>query len=184
MTASSAAEEPTAKAEMGLTGPPFRPLVVHETSVYALVFDEAGDLWSASADGTAKCLGRERGWEVDTVLVHPDFVKAVVVDDVGGWVVTGCRDEEVRVWEKGSGRLVYTYSGHYEEVTGLCLVGRTVVSVSIDGTIRRWSLKGEDIQKAIEEREKGAKVEEDKPKETLLTEDEERELAELMDESE
>lgn len=184
ITPTSASEEPTATAELGLTNPPFQPLVMHETSIYALTFDTSGDLWTASADKTAKCLSRERNWEVDTVLPHPDFVKAIAVDDLGGYVVTGCRDEEVRIWDKGSGRLVRTYTGHYEEVTGLCIVGRTAVSVSIDGTIRRWSLKPEDIKKAIVESEQGAELKEDKPKESLLTEDEERELAELMDDSE
>lgn len=77
-----------------------QPIIEHETSVYKLFFDADDDLWTASADGTVKCLGRERGWKADTVLTHPDFVRDVVVDERGGWVVTGCRDEEVRVWSR------------------------------------------------------------------------------------
>jgi hypothetical protein len=65
-------------------------------------------------------------------------------------------------------------------VTGLLLIGSLLVSVGIDATIRQWSLKPADLQKAIEEAEKKP-VEEEQPKqESMLTEEEERELAELM----
>ncbi len=77
-----------------------QPILEHETSVYKLFFDADDDLWTASADGTVKCLSRERGWKADNVLTHPDFVRDVVVDDRGGWVITGCRDEDVRVWNR------------------------------------------------------------------------------------
>ncbi len=80
-----------------------QPILEHETSVYKLYFDSDDDLWTASADGTAKCLSRERGWKADTVLTHPDFVRDVVVDDRGGWVITACRDEHVRVWSRAVG---------------------------------------------------------------------------------
>ena len=76
------------------------PVIEHETSVYRLLFDADDDLWTASADGTVKCLVRERGWKAETTLTHPDFVRDVVVDERGGWIVTVCRDEEVRVWNR------------------------------------------------------------------------------------
>lgn len=76
------------------------PIIEHETSVYRLLFDADDDLWTASADGTVKCLGRDRGWKAETTLAHPDFVRDVVVDERGGWIVTVCRDEEVRVWNR------------------------------------------------------------------------------------
>lgn len=87
-----------------------------------------------------------------------------------------------------AGELHHTFSGHYEEVTGLVLVGQMVVSVSIDATLRQWSLKPEDLQKAKvaqEEAEEGVVKEKQAPGKTpLVTEDEERELAELMDDNE
>lgn len=75
------------------------PIIQHETSVFALKFDTDEDLWTASADGTVKCLNRERGWEVDTTLNHGDYVDAVVVGPQGTWVVSAGRDEEVKVWD-------------------------------------------------------------------------------------
>lgn len=66
-------------------------------------------------------------------------------------------------------------------MTGLALLDSTVVSVGIDGTIRQWSLRPDELQKTVELAKKGP-VEEDKPNaDTMLTEEEERELAELME---
>jgi hypothetical protein len=69
-------------------------------------------------------------------------------------------------------------------VTALAVLGNTLVSVSIDATVRRWSLEPRALKQAKEDAEKAARgetVEETKPKESLMTEEEERELAELMD---
>ncbi|PSN60318.1 WD domain-containing protein [Corynespora cassiicola Philippines] len=164
------------------------PILAHETSVDALRFDSDDDLWTASADKSVKCLSRARNWEEDTRLEHPDFVRDVVVDEEGGWVVTACRDEEVRVWEKSSGKLHHVFTGHFEEVTGLVLLpSQKVVSVSIDATVRQWSLKATDLAQAIKEAEdeKQGKEKEKEPenKGSIMTAEEEAELAELMGDS-
>jgi WD40 repeat protein len=86
------------KGSQDLTGT--EALLAHDTNVYKLYFDQDGDLWTASADKTTKCLVREDGWKANLTLTHPDYVKDVVVDERGGWVITACRDEEVRVWNR------------------------------------------------------------------------------------
>ncbi|EEH08279.1 WD domain-containing protein [Histoplasma capsulatum G186AR] len=159
------------------------PILEHETSVYKLFFDADGDLWTASADKTAKCLSREANWQADMTLDHPDFVRDVAVCEQGGWVVTGCRDEEVRVWNRATGKLHHSFSGHFEEVTGILILGTTVVSVSIDATIRQWSLDPTQLEIAKAKAERASQEDEvidDGLKESLLTEEEERELAGLM----
>jgi hypothetical protein len=179
----TAAEE-ISMVESEDVGLPIKPLIAHETSVYALYFDADGDLWTASADKTAKCLVRERQWKADTTLEHPDFVRDVVVDEEGGWVITACRDEEIRVWERSSGKLFHIFSGHHEEVTGLLLVGRKLVSISIDATMRTWSLLPKDLQKAKEDAQSDTPAKPEEPpvqSSSVLTEEEERELAELME---
>ena len=75
-------------------------LLAHDTSVYKVFFDADADLWTASADKTAKCLVRDDAWKANLTLEHPDFVRDVVVHEQGGWVITACRDEEVRVWNR------------------------------------------------------------------------------------
>lgn len=169
---------------------PETPLLVHETSVYALHFDDDGDLWTASADGTAKCLSRFQNFQPDSTIQHGDYVRAVALDEIGGYVVTAGRSEDVKVWDRGSGELVSTFDGHYEEVTGLVMLQQRCVSVGIDGTIRLWGLTHEEMantkaqDKGSEKLEVGDDVsntrQADKGEQGGLTEEEERELEELM----
>jgi WD40 repeat protein len=118
---------------------------------------------------------------------HGDYVRAVGV--TSDWVVTAGRDEDVKVWEKATGKLWHVYEGHYEEVTSLVLLEgeKLVVSVSIDGTVRTWGLTKTELDKAIkekDEKEKGVVKEIVQPVKSLMTAEEEAELAELMDSDE
>jgi WD40 repeat protein len=66
------------------------------------------------------------------------------------------------------------YEGHFDEITKLAVVGTTIISASLDGTIRTW-----DTRKAPEK----LVLKKEEPKKESgsgLTEEEERELAELM----
>ncbi|RPA99971.1 WD40 repeat-like protein [Choiromyces venosus 120613-1] len=171
-------------------------IMEHDTSVNMIRFQgEDADMWTASVDNTARRIdirtevkknGTSRS---DTVLKHPDYVNDVVVEPRGRWVITACRDEEVRVWDISTGELYHVYDGHIEEITGLAIIGKgeMVASISIDNTVRKWSLRPADLTKAVEEKklqEQGIKKEPvQEKKESLLTEEEERELAELMDDS-
>ena len=59
-----------------------------------------------------------------------------------------------------------------------------MVSAGIDATVRQWSLLPDELAHAVN-RAKNTTIEDDQEKpntETMLTEEEERELAELMDE--
>ncbi|KAI5918803.1 WD40-repeat-containing domain protein [Camillea tinctor] len=164
-------------------------ILEHDTTVYKLVFDRDGeevDLWTCSGDGTAKCLSRLKGFVPDDSIQHGAHVRAVAVTDQ--WVLTAGRDEDIKIWDRSSGKLYCTLEGHYNEVTDLIVLdgGNRAVSVSIDGTIRTWPLQRADLDKANKEREdraagveKAAPVE---PVEGLMTVEEEAELAALMEE--
>ena len=163
------------------------PLVAHETSVNALHFDADRDLWTASADGTVKCLSRSHNFLPDTTLQHGDYVRAVAVEEIGGYVLSAGRSEVIKVWDRSSGDLVHKFEGHYEEITGLAILAQRCVSVGIDGTIRSWSLRMEDLQHARrseEERGTGNNIETNQDTDAdggvRLTEEEEKELEELM----
>ncbi|KAI1639385.1 WD40-repeat-containing domain protein [Biscogniauxia mediterranea] len=164
-------------------------ILEHDTTVYKLVFDSDGeevDLWTCSGDGTAKCLSRLKGFASDDSIQHGAHVRAVAVTDQ--WVLTAGRDEDIKVWDRSSGKLYCTLEGHYNEVTHLVILdgGSRAVSISIDGTIRTWPLQKVDLDKVNKEREDRAKGIEKavpaEPTEGLMTAEEEAELAELMEE--
>lgn len=185
--------EQIAEAPPGTSGPAQPLILEHETTVYKLVFDTDGedvDLWTASGDGTAKCLSRVKGFTADDSVSHGDHVRATVVTEQ--WIVTAGRDEHVKVWDRASGKLYCTLEGHYDEVTDLVMLAEgaaaspRVVSVSIDGTVRTWTLNKPELDRIIQEQEDRAKgVKKETAAETpagQLTAEEEAELAALMDE--
>ncbi|KAL1921027.1 uncharacterized protein VTP21DRAFT_11662 [Calcarisporiella thermophila] len=158
----------------------------HDTSVY-WVHLEGEDLWSASADK------RVLRWDLetekpDTTLEHPDYTRCVVTS--GPYVFTGCSDGDVRVWDIGSGALVTVLEGHFDEVSCMQIFGTFLYTGSLDGTVRKWSITTREMQerrKKYLENEEEAQKQREKRKEqevsqTGLTEEEERELAELMSE--
>ncbi|KAL8364994.1 hypothetical protein RB595_004011 [Gaeumannomyces hyphopodioides] len=168
-----------------------RTLLEHETSVYRLAFvpdadGESLDLWTASGDGTAKCLSPQRGLAVVDSFDHGDHVKALAV--VGGWVVTAGRNEDLKYWDRASGELQCALEGHYDEVTDLLVLadGR-LCSVSIDGTVRTWPVLRAQLDALVTEQREAAegKVKEPEaaaaPQEGMLSIEEEAELAALMD---
>jgi len=100
-----------------------------------------------------------------------------------------------------SGECVKTLTGHFESVEGVCLVtlveegnkkrgsSKWIVSVSLDGTLRRWRLDGEDDAQKLERTDvDGENVDASSGKagkaKVLATEEEDQELADLMAELE
>lgn len=167
-----------------------RTIDEHETTVYKLVFDIDGDevdLWTCSGDGTVKCLARGKSFTNEDTITHGNHVRAVAVTDT--WVITAGRDEDLKVWDRVSGKLYASLEGHYDEVTDLALIksssghGSRLASVSIDGTIRTWSLAKAEVDAHVEEQQKVALGQADEAEETegLMTADEEAELAALME---
>ncbi|CAO3575215.1 unnamed protein product [Mortierella alpina] len=171
----------------------------HATTVYRVIVDSV-EIWSASADKTAQRLDLETK-KVDTTLEHPDFVKSISL--AGPYVVTGGRQETIRVWSIATGKLFTEITGHFDEVSSMVTVGATLITGSHDGTVRRWSLKEKDLATPVFEdktdvpssnsaqqssktesstQAKGVQSEaaETDSKPSMMTEEEERELAELM----
>ncbi|KAI1798562.1 WD40 repeat-like protein [Daldinia bambusicola] len=162
-------------------------ILEHDTTVYKVVFDSEGeevDLWTSSGDGTAKCLSRLKGFTTDDSVRHGDHVRAVTVTDQ--WIITAGRDEDIKVWDRSSGKIYSVLEGHYDEVTDLVIIneGKRIVSVSIDGTVRTWPLSQAELNKINKAREeKGLKTEAPaEPVKGVMTAEEEAELLALMDE--
>lgn len=140
-------------------------LLVHETSINSIrVTDE--DMWTTSNDRYARRTNLTT-LVCDTGLLHPDFVKDAIVH--GAWVITACSDHAIRVWDVAAETILHVFDGHYDEVTSLHVYQDTLVSTSLDATLRQWPLRAE----AWKEVESQPIV--------LTTQEEEDELAELMD---
>lgn len=160
---------------------------LHQTSVYSLLYDhDTESLWTASADRTARQLSITADTDADAAKLveeshfdHPDYVRDVVVHH--SWVITACRDEDVRIFDIGSGKLLYRLEGHFTEVSGLCVAGNALISVSLDATLRRWSLTEAGLLAHVKEQEswKPTAVLEEEEK-TGMTAEELAELEELM----
>jgi WD40 repeat protein len=187
--------EEVADADPAVQGSERRVILEHETSVYKLVFDQDGDevdLWTASGDGTAKCLSRLKHFDSEDTLNHGDHVRAVAVTDQ--WVATAGRDEDIKLWDRALGALAFTLVGHFDEVTDLLVLQGASVpetrlcSISIDGTIRTWPLSEEHLAALAKEQEASdndvggdEQGQVQGPAGDSLTAEEEAELAELMD---
>ena len=142
--------------------------------------------------------------EPPTTFEHTDYVRAVAISQDGRCFFTGGRDEDIYVWDSASADMVGRWRGHYDEVMALCIVGtrgregnERLLSSGIDGTIRSWKVgvtategwgkgwlrAGEEAEdESDEENDEGIKGgSEGKGAAIGLTEEEEKELAELMD---
>ncbi|KAI9595478.1 WD40-repeat-containing domain protein [Syncephalis fuscata] len=150
-------------------------LTGHDTSIFdvhtSAIEGVTGDMWTASADKTVRRWDLETCTE-DTALEHPDAVRSVSV--IGPYAMTGCRDEHVRAFDIASGQLIATMEGHYDEIMSIIAHNGILYTGSLDSTIRRWPISEDEFKESAES-EQPVKRDND-----LLTEEEERELAELM----
>lgn len=159
----------------------------------------SGRCWSnsklraGSTDNTA-ALHAER----KVRLQHPKFVKSVLPNPHSlPYILTGSDDEHIRVWDGNAGEETLStplsvVMGHCGEVTAMApwiwerdgTKERAVVTASLDGTLRRWTITGEHDQVTLANAAEllhPPKLDYDvKPTESMMTEEEERELAELM----
>ena len=71
---------------------------------------------------------------------HVHWVTSVAFDAAGRRIVSGSRDQTVRVWDADSGREIACLRGHEGVVTSVAFdaVGRRIVSGSRDQTVRVW----------------------------------------------
>ncbi|MBW3542767.1 MAG: WD40 repeat domain-containing protein [Planctomycetes bacterium] len=85
--------------------------------------------------------------EIERELVgHTNQVRSVTYSADGQHIVSGSRDNTVKVWELGdsqqSSRLVTTFRGH-DQVVQSCVIepeGRWVLSGSHDARVKKWSI--------------------------------------------
>jgi WD40 repeat protein/tetratricopeptide (TPR) repeat protein len=89
------------------------------------------------AGQTAQHLGNR---EVLRLTGHEGWVTSVAVTPDGQYVVSGSRDNTVRLWELATGKEVRRFTGHEWGVRSVAVTpdGQYVVSGSWDNTVRLW----------------------------------------------
>ncbi|KAJ7582589.1 WD40-repeat-containing domain protein [Mycena floridula] len=180
----------------------------HRTRINDLRFGNE-NLWTASSDDTAQILSPPAEAQKPVSLPHPVAVRAILpltlTDLEEPYLITGAGDV-LRVFDVSSleePTLIREIDGHWHDITDLGLWARKsvgedgttrvepwILSVGLDGTIRRWKLSGmlfrtlqkmaNILQPAPLEVEKPAPVP-DAQSLFEISEEEERELAELLD---
>ncbi|KAJ2007277.1 hypothetical protein GGI04_000583 [Coemansia thaxteri] len=170
----------------------------HKTNISDVKWTESV-LWTASADNTAVAWELETG-KVDLVLEHKTTVTAVLPIPQMGVVVTGVRDGVIYVWRinDGSPRIIREIHAHTDDVSCLKIAGRRFYSSGLDDTLREWDVASvvnfaggleympaelEALKRQADEQVQLAAATTGASKAdgaSALTEEEERELAELM----
>ncbi|KAF8969887.1 WD40-repeat-containing domain protein [Flammula alnicola] len=179
----------------------------HRTRINELRYGH-GHLWTASSDDTARILPQvvsdptKSAGKVPKPLAHPVAVRAILPISLTGlgepYLLTAAGDvlRTFDVSELDDPQLLSQIDAHWHDITAIRLWIRTtvggdgrtraepwIITTSLDKTIRKWRLsellKPPPAQELAE-----VKVVEPTPapKSSELTEEEERELAELMDE--
>jgi WD40 repeat protein len=106
------------------------------------------------------------------VLAHDSYVRSIAIMDE--LVVTGCEDEDVWVWD--GDRLVSRVTGHCAGVTCLQVWKGHLISGGLDATVRFWTRQGRSRRDIAD-----ADLLHPRSMATAMTEEEERELEELLE---
>eukprot|EP01134_Creolimax_fragrantissima_P000040 CFRG0040T1 len=85
---------------------------------------------------------KTRTYDVYTFEGHTKGIYCLQYE--GNTLVSGSKDEDLRVWEIDSQRCVAVLSGHDGSVLCLQLVGNNVMSGSSDGTIKIWDIANQE----------------------------------------
>ncbi len=75
--------------------------------------------------------------------VGPAAVTSVALS-AAGWLLSGCEDKTLRLWNSAWGQVWNSTSSHSSNVTSVAFSsdGASFVSASLDGTVRLWSTNG------------------------------------------
>ena len=100
--------------------------------------------------GGARRRGLRDYWEVRTLAGHTDFIYAVSITPDSRTIISGGRDQTIRIWDLTNGQEVRCLKGHESIVLSVDVSadGKTFLSGARDGTMRQWeAATGREIQR-------------------------------------
>jgi WD40 repeat protein len=113
--------------------------------VFSVAFSPDGKtMVSGNGDGTLDFWNTATGERVATIAAHSNSVRATAFSPDGRLLATGSRQENVvKVWDLASRQPKFVLYGHTDSVVGVAFSpnGQTLASVSLDTSVRIWSLE-------------------------------------------
>lgn len=78
-----------------------------------------------------------------TLSGHEGSVVSVVESKDGKTIISGSRDNTIKIWDKETGKCLKTLTGHTDQINSVVLTpdGKEIISGSDDGTIRVWDIE-------------------------------------------
>jgi WD40 repeat protein len=131
------------------TGAPLAVLHGHTGPVDRAAFTPAGEVVSASRDGTARTWDVGRAGPGRTLRGHTNYVYAAAFHPDGRRVATAAWDGTARLWDAGTGRQLRAFAhGKARVVSSVALhpAGRLLATLGRDGAARLWDMdSGEQL---------------------------------------
>ena len=126
----------------------------HSHDIQDVAVGPAGEVVSASWDGTAKIWDLESRRELETLRGHSGAVMGVAVSPDGALVATASLDGTAKLWDLATGRNVLTLYGHDGPVNTVAFSpdGRFLGTASADGTVSLHLLPIDELREVARER--------------------------------
>ena len=82
------------------------------------------------------------GVQLQVIIGHINWVTSVAFSPDGAWIISGSRDQSVRIWDASKGTQVQMFEGHTHYVNSVSFSsdGIHIVSGSDDETICVWRM--------------------------------------------
>jgi WD40 repeat protein len=126
----------------------------HTNTIQDVAFGPAGQVVTASWDGTARIWDLASRRVLATLRGHSGPILGVAVSPDGALVATASLDGTAKLWDLGTGREVFTLFGHDTVVNTVAFSpdGRFLATASGDGTVALHLLPIDELRKLARER--------------------------------
>lgn len=110
--------------------------------IKAVPFDYGVFLYGAADQNVTKCkIGNFFTEQVDLFSGHSMGIRSIDFSRDQQYLITGCEDHSLRVWDYETGQAKHLLSGHHDVVSGGCFLNDdTIISSSWDMTVKIWKI--------------------------------------------